>query len=170
MAPKQEAWSGPIVQAVERIHHIRSEIHQLQLEEAVLRDAVLTALEGIEESEFPLRLGTHDVRVQYRVGRIDESAALTRLSSLGLDHELSRAPEIVSAPALKDLEDAIYRVAMSSKSRQRLVASYHAAIDYRPKVDLVQLKAWKREKRLSDTDFCQCFRDQKAVIRLLSIR
>ncbi len=170
MAARRPAWSGPIVQAVERIHQIRTEINQLQMEETVLREAVLTALKGVSEDEFPVRLGSHDVRVQTRSGRLEKSAALARLTSLGLDQELARVPEIVSLEAIALWEETLSQVSMPVKSRERLVNVYQTAIERRPEINIEQLKAWKVQKRLSDADYAQCFKDGKAVVYALTIR
>jgi hypothetical protein len=170
MAPKHDAWSGPIVQAVDRIFRIRGEVHQLELEESVLREAVLSALEGVAEEEFPLRLGSHDVRIQSRMGRVDEASALKRLAELGLDNDVPRVPEILSVDALSAFEAALYDVQMGSKSRERLVKAWRDAIGYQRKVDGAQLRAWRASKRLSEADYRQCFRDGKAVVRFLTIR
>jgi len=170
MALKRDPWSGPVVQAVERIHQIRREMHQLELEEGVLREAVLTALEGVSEDEFPVRLGSHDVRVQFRNGRLDETAAYARLSTLGLIGELALVAEIVDQPAVATWEDTLKQVSMSVTSRQRLTQAFHAAISYRAKVDIEQLKRWREAKRLSEADYRLCFRDGRSVVRALTIR
>ena len=170
MGQDKVAWSGPIVQAVDRIYRIRNEIRQLEMEETVLRDAVLSALEEVDESAFPLRLGNHDVRVQFRSGRIDEDSAVSVLTAAGLESELVKTGEIVGTEQLLQLEESLRTATMPAKSRDALQSAYRSAIRYRMRVDLDRLKALRTGGMIDEESYQGCFRDRKSVVRALSIR
>lgn len=171
MALTHDAWSGPIVQAVDRIYQIRQEIHRLELEEAVLREAVITALAGASDEDFPLRMGLHDVRLQQRAGRVDQASAIQVLAARGLDQELPQVPEILDPNALRQFEeDVVSRIPMSQRSRTHLTAGFKQAVGYRSRVDVETLRGWRSAARISEDEYRACFHDRKSEIFALTIR
>ncbi len=170
MAKRRQPWPAAVVQAVDRIFRIRHEISQLEMEEMELRDSVLSALDGVRGTDFPLRIGEHDVRVQVRSGRIDDQRAIERMSQLGLADRLPMRSEILDPAALADFEHDLATVAMSTRSRSRLQEAYKAAVGHRAHVDMATLQLWREQRMISDADYQACFRAGKSAIFVLIVR
>lgn len=166
----REAWSQAIAQAAERIYQVRETIRQLELEEGLLREAVLTALKDVPETDFPVRLGTRDVRVVVRNGRIDEVEAARLLATRGLGEHIENWPEVRSAPDVRRLETGIGEWSMPAKTRAALAGAFGAAIQYRPRVDAATLAGLRRSGLIDEDLYRACFKDGHTEIRMLTVR
>lgn len=166
----REAWSAEIAQAADRIYQIRETVRKLELEESLLREAVLKALQDVPEADFPVRLGTRDVRVMVRAGRIDEAEAARLLTAHGLGERVQRWPEIQSVPDVRRLESGIAELSMPGKTRAALAAAFGAAIQYRPRVEASVLSGLVRSGLIDQALYRSCFKDGRAEIRMLSVR
>ncbi|NMP21331.1 hypothetical protein [Sulfobacillus harzensis] len=159
-----------LAQAVTRLGHIRRQMRDLETEEALLREEILSVVEYWPRDVFPLRVGAFEVRVGERKGRIDLTQCLSIMEREHLLAEVPREPVIVSHDGADELRRALTRLDMPESTREALVQAYKAAIDWKPDVSFDVLTRLADEARLSPEEYKSCFKEGKPTVTVLTVR
>ncbi|MCY0897422.1 MAG: hypothetical protein OWU33_00565 [Firmicutes bacterium] len=159
-----------LASAVTRLGHLRQEIKNLETEEQVLREQILEATDGWPRDAFPVRVGAFELRIGERRGRIDGETALAVLEGERLTQALPHLPVIRDAHEVEALRRALARLAMPSDTRSELLRLMKAAIEWQPTLSYEALTALREDGRLDDRHYRLCFKDEKPVIRLVTVR
>ncbi|MCY0878314.1 MAG: hypothetical protein OWU84_05185 [Firmicutes bacterium] len=162
--------TAALASAITRLGHLRQEMKTLETEEQVLREQILEATAGWPPEAFPLRVGAFELRIGERKGRVDAEAALGILTAERLTPELPQVPVIRDAHQFEAFRRALGRLNMPSETRSELVRMMKAAIEWQPLLTYEALTTLREDGRLADDDYRLCFKDQKPVVRVITVR
>ncbi len=172
MEPDQDAVrvSPELAQAVTRLGHLRRQLKELETEETLLRDEIVSIIGDWPKERFPLRVGSFEVRLAERRGRLDVSASRTILDEQGLMASLPTEPVVQDVEALRHLGRSMTSLAMPDASRAELVQRYQRAIGWQPVLAVESISTLYEEARLSRDLYLACFKDGKPVVPTLTVR
>jgi len=159
-----------LAEAVTRLGHLRRQLKDLETEETLLREQILAVLDHWPKSTFPLRVGAFEVRLGERKGRIDTSSCLNLLETQHLLPEIPVEPVIVNPHDVDQLGRSLVRLAMPDQTREQLVQTYKAAIDFKPVISHDVLEDLYDRARLSPEEYRSCFKDGKVSVVTLTVR
>lgn len=159
-----------LAQAVTQLGHIRRQLKQLEMEETLLREEILGTIGDWPRTVFPLRVGSFEVRLGERKGRLDAEKAYQILSERHLLHDVPHAPRLKDGEALQALGRSLTGLSMPESTRKELVGLYQEAIDYQPQISLDVLTSLRSDARLTPEQYGACFKDGRPVIQTLLVR
>ena len=159
-----------LAQAVTRLGHLRRQLKDLETEESLLRDEILGIVQDWSRNAFPLRIGTFEVRLGERRGRIDRDMAKKILEEAHVLLEVPFEPVILSSNKADELRRALVRMTMPENTRQSLVNTYQSAIDWQPALSHEALLDLYHRARLQPQDYCACFKEGKPTVITLTVR
>lgn len=159
-----------LAQAVTRLGHLRRQLKELETEEALLREQILSVIEPWPREAFPLRVGAFEVRLGERKGRIDATRCYQILQEEHLIGEIPMEPVIVEAGLVDQLRRALVRSDMPEATREALIQTYQAAIEWKPLLSYDVVTKLHDEARLSPREYRQCFKEGKPMVTTLTVR
>lgn len=159
-----------LAQAVTRLGHLRRQLKQLETEEVLLRDRIVAEIGDWPKRLFPIKIGAFEVRLAERHGRMDLAETIKVLQAQHLLPQVPRLPQVRDAEAVERLGRELARLAMPEESRQQIISTYQAAIDFVPDVTPEWLVEQARSSRLTPEQYRACFKDQKPVVPMLTVR
>ncbi len=164
------AISPELAQAVTQLGHVRRQLKDLETEEALLREQILAVVEHWPKEAFPLRVGAFEVRLGERKGRIDVAACYQVLEEERLLAEMPVEPVILDVSQVDQLRRALVRLDMPDATREQLIRSYKAAVDWQPILSHEVLAKLHQEAQLSPEEYRACFKDGKPTVTMLTVR
>lgn len=162
--------SPETARAIMRLAALRREIRQLETEEQRLRQEVTVQLMPWPGSAFPLSVGTCEVRLTRRKGRVDYEAAVGVLNARNL---LQGAPEeaaVSDQQACRALRQGIAELPMPPLTQIVLEGHCRQAIAWRPVIAAEWLESLCGNQALDNEAYARCFKDQKPVVPVLVVR
>ena len=169
------AMDGPIIgndlaTAINRLGSIRRQLKELETEESVLRNEIMTALVEWPLKWFPVRVGAYEVRKQIRSGKVDQEQAAKILLDKGLLAQVASVPVIQDNDRIYLLRADLSSVEMPRQSRGTLIADYDAAVGERPVIGGEDIQSFYQAGQLTTEEWRECFKDGKPLIEVLMVR
>lgn len=162
--------SPELARAVTRLGHLRRQLKELETEETLLRDEIISIIGDWPKEKFPLRVGAFEVRLAERRGRLDVNACRTILDQEGLTASLPTEPLVQDVEAVRRLGRSLTSLPMPDASRAELVQGYRRAIGWQPVIAVESVATLFEEARLSRDQYLACFKDMKPVVPTLTVR
>lgn len=162
--------SPELAQAVTRLGHLRRQLKELETEETLLRDEIVSVIGDWPKERFPIRVGSFEVRLAERRGRLDVSACRAILDQEGLTASLPTEPVVQDLEALRRLGRSMTSLPMPDTSRVELVQGYQRAIGWQPVIAVESVTTLFEEARLARDKYLACFKDGKPVVPTLTVR
>lgn len=162
--------TAELAQAVTRLGYLRRQLKELETEEALLRDRILSEVEDWPREVFPVKVGSFDVRLAERKGRIDAAAAYQLLSQERLLAEMPSEPSITDAGELEALGRGIAGCPMPAATRSQLIGQYKKAVDWAPSISHDSLLNLYQKARLAPEQYRRCFKEGKSSVVSLTVR
>lgn len=159
-----------LAQAVTRLGHLRRQLKELETEETLLREEILSQVGDWPKEAFPLRVGAFEVRLAERKGRIDAALSYQLLADEHLLAEVPFEPAITDPAQVDRLRRLLVRLSMPEDTRDQLVQIYKAAIDWHPAISHDVLAKLYDEAQLTMDQYRQCFKDGKPIVTALTVR
>ncbi len=162
--------TAELAQAVTRLGYLRRQLKELETEESLLRDRILSEISLWPHRSFPMKVGTFEVRLGERKGRVDAQAAYQVLSGQRLLAEVPTQPDIEDVAQLDALGHGLARLTMPEVTRSQLVQLYQGAIKWQPQISQEMLATFQDQARLTLDQYRACFKDGKPIIVTLTVR
>lgn len=162
--------SPELARAVSRLGSIRRQIKELEAEETLVREEVLSQISDWPRETFPVRIGAHEVRVSDRRGRVDVAKARVVLEEHELMRHLPYDPVVADAESVVALRRLMAHQAMPEETRALLLESYRKAIQDVPEINAEVLGRLTDEALLDEADYRLCFKDKKPSVMVVVIR
>lgn len=159
-----------LAQAVTRLGHLRRQLKDLETEESLLRERIIAEISTWPRGEFPLKMGQFEVRLAERKGRIEPVTALSVLQNERLMHQVPLKPSIKDADQIDSLGRDLTQLMMPDETRGRLIESYKASIDWQPLISPEVVTSLYNQARLTPNQYKACFKEQKPVVLVLTVR
>ena len=162
--------SAELAQAVTRLGYLRRQLKELETEESLLRDRILSEISSWPRTSFPMKVGNFEVRLGERKGRVDPQGAYQVLLTQRLLSEVPMEPGIEDVAQVEALGHGLARLTMPEVTRSQLVQLYQGAIKWHPQVSQEILAAFQDQARLTVEQYRACFKDSKPVVVTLTVR
>lgn len=159
-----------LAQAVNRLGYLRRQLKDLETEETLLRERILSEVASWPPEWLPAKVGSFEVRLGQRKGRIDAKAALELLTTAKLLSEVPSEPAIRSTESVQALGHGLARLAMPEETRNQLVDGYRTAIEWHPVITQDILSSLLDRSRISAPQYRACFKDGQPIIPMLTVR
>ncbi len=162
--------TAELAQAVNRLGYLRRQLKELETEESLLRDSILSEIQDWPRDSFPVKVGSFEVRLGQRQGRLKTAVAMSLLADDHLLAELPLEPAIRDAAHIDKLGQALSRLAMPDATRSLLVDHYKASVEWRPVITQETLKELADRARITPEQYRSCFKDGQPVALTLVVR